>query len=98
MLIVERGVGLRLLRDATGDDPVLVEEPVAGVPEDSPEIFSYGVIDFWCIWSWKRTVLPEHWLIIGIIWIVLGNFLVKNVIWPSFPCPMCSSFVSSSIV
>lgn len=45
MLIAERGVGLRLLRGATGDNPVLAEEPVAGVPEDSPEIFSYGVID-----------------------------------------------------
>ncbi len=45
MLIVERGVGLRLLRGATGDNPELVEGHVAGVPEDHPEIFSYGVID-----------------------------------------------------
>ncbi len=45
LLIVERGVGLRLLRDATGDHPVLEDGHVAGVPEDHPEIFSYGVID-----------------------------------------------------
>lgn len=45
MLIVERGVGLRLLRGATGDSPVLVEGHVAGVPIDTPEVFSYGVID-----------------------------------------------------
>lgn len=45
MLIVERGVGLRLLRGATGDNPVLTEEPVAGVPEDSPDMFNYGVVD-----------------------------------------------------
>jgi glucose/arabinose dehydrogenase len=45
MLIVERGVGLRLLRGATGDHPELVEGHIPGVPEDHPEIFSYGVID-----------------------------------------------------
>ncbi|WP_169053533.1 PQQ-dependent sugar dehydrogenase [Alteraurantiacibacter aquimixticola] len=45
MLIVERGVGLRLLRGATGATPELVEGHVPGVPEDTPEVFSYGVID-----------------------------------------------------
>ncbi|WP_338244198.1 PQQ-dependent sugar dehydrogenase [Aurantiacibacter hainanensis] len=45
MLIVERGVGLRLLRGATGDSPLLEEGHVEGVPVDSPEVFSYGVID-----------------------------------------------------
>ena len=45
MLIVERGVGLRLLRGATGANPVLEEGHVAGVPVDTPEVFSYGVID-----------------------------------------------------
>ncbi|WAT18010.1 PQQ-dependent sugar dehydrogenase [Aurantiacibacter sp. MUD11] len=45
MLIVERGVGLRLLRGATGDNPVLEDGHIAGVPIDTPEVFSYGVID-----------------------------------------------------
>ena len=45
LLIVERGVGLRVLHDATGPAPVLDDELVAGVPEDHPDIFSYGVID-----------------------------------------------------
>ncbi len=45
MLIVERGVGLRLLRDATGDNPVLEDGHIAGVPVDTPDVFSYGVID-----------------------------------------------------
>lgn len=45
LLIVERGVGLRILHGATGPAPVLDDELVAGVPEDHPEIFSYGVID-----------------------------------------------------
>ena len=45
LLIVERGRGLRLLRGATGDSPVLVDGLLSGVPEDHPEIFSYGVID-----------------------------------------------------
>ena len=45
LLIVERGVGLRLLRGATGAAPVLDDALVPGVPEDHPEIFSYGVTD-----------------------------------------------------
>lgn len=45
LLIVERGRGLRLLRGATGSAPELVEGLLPGVPEDHPEIFSYGVID-----------------------------------------------------
>lgn len=45
MLIVERGVGLRLITGATGPNPQLQEAPVSGVPVDTPEIFSYGVID-----------------------------------------------------
>jgi len=45
MLIVERGRGLRLLSGATGKNPVLVDGLIPGVPEDHPEIFSYGVID-----------------------------------------------------
>jgi aldose sugar dehydrogenase len=45
LLIVERGVGLRVLRGATGPAPVLDAGLVPGVPEDHPEIFSYGVID-----------------------------------------------------
>ena len=45
LLIVERGRGLRLLSGATGDSPVLVDGLLPGVPEDNPDIFSYGVID-----------------------------------------------------
>lgn len=45
LLIVERGVGLRLLRGATGDNPVLEEGHVEGVPVDTPDVFSYGVTD-----------------------------------------------------
>ena len=45
LLIVERGLGLRMLRGATGPAPVLDEQLVPGVPEDHPDIFSYGVTD-----------------------------------------------------
>ena len=45
LLIVERGVGLRLVRGATGPAPVLSDGLVPGVPEDHPDIFSYGVTD-----------------------------------------------------
>ena len=45
LLIVERGIGLRLLRGATGESPELVEGHVAGVPEDHPEIYRYGPVD-----------------------------------------------------
>jgi hypothetical protein len=45
LLIVERGVGLRLLRGATGSAPVLDDSLVPGVPQDTPDVFSYGVTD-----------------------------------------------------
>jgi glucose/arabinose dehydrogenase len=45
LLIVERGVGLRVLRGATGSAPVLDDGLVPGVPEDTPDVFSYGVTD-----------------------------------------------------
>ena len=70
LLIVERGVGLRLVRGATGVSPVLVEGLVPGVPEDHPEIFSYGVTDIalhpdfarngWIYFTWNAFApLPE---------------------------------------
>ncbi len=70
MLIVERGIGLRLLRGATGSNPELVEGRVAGVPEDAPDIFAYGVIDIaihpefaengWIYFTFNRGVPEEE--------------------------------------
>lgn len=70
LLIVERGVGVGLLRGATGPNPVLSDTLVPGVPEDHPEIFSYGVTDIalhprfaengWIYFTWNGFApLPE---------------------------------------
>ncbi len=45
LLITERGIGLRLLRGATGDNPVLDPLAIAGVPEANPEVAQFGVQD-----------------------------------------------------
>jgi len=44
LLIVERGTGFRLLRDATGMAR-LDDQPIAGVPQSGEEAFSVGVQD-----------------------------------------------------
>ncbi|MGX7895678.1 PQQ-dependent sugar dehydrogenase [Tsuneonella sp. HG222] len=45
LLIVERGIGLRVLHGATGPSPRLDSALVAGVPTADPEVFSWGVQD-----------------------------------------------------
>lgn len=45
LLISERGGNLRLLRDATGSNPVLADEPVAGVPALDPPYRNGGLHD-----------------------------------------------------
>jgi glucose/arabinose dehydrogenase len=45
LLIVERGMGLRILRGATGASPQLAAELVAGMPRPPETFFSVGVQD-----------------------------------------------------
>ncbi|HHX81718.1 MAG TPA: PQQ-dependent sugar dehydrogenase, partial [Pseudomonadaceae bacterium] len=45
LLISERGGNLRLLRDATGSNPILEDEPVAGVPALDPPYRNGGLHD-----------------------------------------------------
>jgi len=45
LLIVERGLGLRVLRGATGPSPRLNTALVEGVPAGDPAVFSHGVQD-----------------------------------------------------
>jgi glucose/arabinose dehydrogenase len=70
LLIVERGMGLRILRGATGASPQLDAELVGGMPRPAEAVFSVGVQDVklhpefaanhWIYWTYNDpTPRPE---------------------------------------